>query len=170
MGMPRKLKHFNMYGDGNDWRGEVKEITLPKLARKMEAYRGGGMGGEVDVDLGQEKLEAEIAFGGLMLDVFRNFGSAKAGGTLLRFAGSYQDDDTGEVIATEVVMRGRYTEIDMGGAKAGDDTEHKVKASLTYYKLIANGEELVEIDMLGMVEKFGGVDRLAEHRRAIGLA
>jgi len=170
MGMPRKLKHFNVYGEGNDWRGEVKEISLPKLARKMEAYRGGGMGAEVDVDLGLEKLEAELTFGGLMLDVYRSFGSAKAGGTLMRFAGSYQDDDTGEIVAAEVVMRGRYAEVDPGGAKAGDDTEFKVKASLVYYRLTVNGEELVEIDVLGMVEKFGGIDRLAEHRRAIGLA
>lgn len=170
MGMPRKLKNFDVFANGVDWRGQVAEITLPKLARKLEEWRGGGMNAAVDVDLGMEKLEAELSFGGWMVDVYREFGQTKLDGVLLRFAGALQRDDSGEVDAAEVIMRGRYTEIDPGNGKAGDDTEFKVKAALAYYKLSINGETLVEIDVLGMVETVGGVDRLAEQRRAIGLA
>ncbi|HBY9738676.1 TPA: phage tail protein, partial [Klebsiella pneumoniae] len=39
----------------------------------------------------------------------------------------------------------------------------------TYYKLTMNGKELVEIDVLNMIEKVNGVDRLDQHRRNIGL-
>lgn len=35
----------------------------------------------------------------------------------IRFAGSYQRDDTGETVAVEVVMRGRQKEIDTGEGK-----------------------------------------------------
>ena len=57
----------------------------------------------------------------------------------------------------------------MGAAKAGDDTEFKVKTACSYYKLTINGMVEIEIDLVNMVENVGGVDRLAEQRRAIGV-
>jgi P2 family phage contractile tail tube protein len=135
----------------------------------MEAYRGAGMNAEVEADLGMEKLEAEHAYGGLVREVFQQFGIAKVDGVMLRFAGAYQRDDTGDVDAVEVVMRGRHTEIDPGSSKAGGDTEFKVKSGLTYYKLTINGDVVVEIDVLNMIENVNGEDRLAQQRRAIGL-
>ena len=170
MGMPRKIKNFDVFQNGGDWRGQVAEVNLPKLSRKLEEWRGGGMNAAVDVDLGMEKLEAELTFGGYMYDVLKEFGITKVDGVQLRFAGAAQADDTGAVDSVEVVMRGRYTEIDPGGHKSGDDTEFKVKASIVYYKLSVNGEVLIDVDVLSMIENVGGVDRLAEQRRAIGWA
>ncbi|MBH3134032.1 phage major tail tube protein, partial [Serratia marcescens] len=77
--------------------------------------------------------------------------------------------DTGEVSAVEVVMRGRHKEIDFGEYKQGEDTETKVSTECTYFKLTVDGKELIEVDTVNMVEKVNGVDRLAEHRKAIGL-
>lgn len=169
MALPRKLKHFNVYTDGNNYLGECVEITLPKLSRKMEDYRSGGMNGPVDIDLGLEKLELEVTYGGFMQDVLKSFGIGKLDGVMLRFAGSYQRDDTDKSDPVEIVMRGRSQEIDFGNAKAGDSSEFKTKYSLSYYKLTINGSDLVEIDLVNFIEKVGGVDRLAEHRRNLGL-
>lgn len=41
--------------------------------------------------------------------------------------------------------------------------------SLSYYRLVCNGETLIEIDIPNFVEIVGGVDRLAQQRRDIGL-
>ncbi|MCC7005180.1 MAG: phage major tail tube protein [Ottowia sp.] len=169
MAMPRKLKQFNVFTDGVNYVGECIEITLPKLARKMEDYRSGGMSGSVDIDLGMEKLELEVTYGGFMQDVLKSFGIGKLDGVMLRFAGSYQRDDSGECDAVEIVVRGRAQEIDFGNAKAGDNSDFKTKYSLSYYKLTVNSSDLVEIDVVNLVEKIGGVDRLAEHRGNIGL-
>lgn len=169
MALPRKLKQMNLFVDGNSYHGQATEITVPKLAIKAEAYRAGGMLGEVDIDLGLEKLEIEHKYGGIMPEIFRQFGEVKIDGVLLRFAGSYQRDDTGDIEPVEVVVRGRHAEIDPGNAKMGDDTEHTVKSSLTYYKLTVNGEDIIEIDMVNMVYIVNGNDRMAEHRAAIGL-
>lgn len=169
MALPRKLKRFNVFLDGVNYIGECVEITLPKLARKMEDYRSGGMSGPVDIDLGMEKLELDVTYGGFMQDVVKQFGIGKLDHVMLRFAGSYQRDDSGDCDAIEVVMRGRAQEIDFGSAKAGDNTDFKTKYSLSYYKLTLNGSDLVEIDLVNLVEKIAGVDRLAEHRRNIGL-
>ncbi|TSB77336.1 phage major tail tube protein, partial [Salmonella enterica] len=51
MALPRKLKHLNLFNDGNNWQGIVESLTLPKFTRKFEKYRGGGMPGAVDVDM-----------------------------------------------------------------------------------------------------------------------
>ena len=87
----------------------------------------------------------------------------------IRFAGSYQRDDTGETVAVEVVMRGRQKEIDTGEGKQGEDTESKISVVCTYFRLTMDGKELVEIDTINMIEKVNGVDRLEQHRRNIGL-
>ena len=169
MALPRKLKNFNLFVDAVSFVGVVTEVVLPKLSRKMEEFRGGGMNGPIEVDLGSELLTLEWTCGGHVREVYQAFGISRADGVLLRFAGAIQRDDTGEVQAVEIVVRGRHKEIDPGTAKAGDDTALKVTSTLSYYKLTIDGEVDIEIDLLNMVENVGGEDRLAEQRTAIGL-
>lgn len=168
MALPRKLKNMNIFNNGSSYLGEATAVTLPKLTRIMEDYRAGGMNAAVKVDHGMEPLELEVTCGGLMRDLFRQFGAATHDAVILRFAGAYQRDDTGEVDAVEVIMRGRIMEIDGGESKPGEDTETKFKAALSYYRLEWNSVEEVEIDIINMIERIGGVDRLAEQRAAIG--
>lgn len=168
MAMPRKLKNLNLFGDGESYIGQVLEVKLPTLTRSMEDYRGGGMNGPVKIDNGQEAIELESKFGGLMRSILLQYGVTRHDGVQLRFAGAYQRDDTGAVDSVEIVVRGRHMEIDPGTAKAGDDTEFTVKTACTYYKLSINGVTILEIDLVNMIEIVGGVDRLAEQRRAIG--
>lgn len=171
MALPRKLKNLNLFNDGGSCKGVVSSVTLPKLARKLEAWRGGGMDGPVKVDLGlsDDGLQLEWTLGGWDLLALRQFGATSASGVQLRFAGAVQRDDTGEVSAVEVVVRGRHEEIDFGESKPGEDTEHKVVTTCSYYKLTVDGEELIEIDLLNMICIVDGVDLLAEQRAAIGL-
>lgn len=169
MSLPKKLKFFNLYGNGESYFGRAEEITLPKLAMKAEAFRAGTMLGEVQQDLGLEPLEMESTFGGPMRSVLREFGTYAHDGVLLRYVGSYQSEDGSSPDTYEIVVRGRHTEIDFGNAKAGDNTQFKVKTACSYYKLTINGVVEIEIDMVRMIYIVGGVDRLAEHRRAIGV-
>ena len=52
MAMPRKLKLMNVFLNGYSYQGVAKSVTLPKLTRKLENYRGAGMNGSAPVDLG----------------------------------------------------------------------------------------------------------------------
>ncbi|MFY9328510.1 MAG: phage major tail tube protein [Georgfuchsia sp.] len=170
MALPNTLKNFNLFNDGASYMGIAEEVKLPKLSRKMDEFRGGGMNGSASIDLGQEKLEMEFTCGGIMRQIFEQYATTKINGVMLRFAGAYQRDDTAEVQAVEVVVRGRHSEIDPGDSKAGDRTKLVTKSALTYYKLSIDGDEVIEIDILNMIEKINGVDMLAEQRKAIGLA
>ncbi|SUH54401.1 phage major tail tube protein FII [Salmonella enterica subsp. enterica serovar Braenderup] len=62
MALPRKLKHLNLFNDGNNWQGIVESLTLPKFTRKFEKYRGGGMPGAVDVDMGLDDGALDTEF------------------------------------------------------------------------------------------------------------
>lgn len=169
MGLPKRLRNFNVFDSGASYMGQVAEVQLPKLARKMEGVRYGGMNGEVESDMGNELLTIEHTYGGIMRPILEQYGLLKVDGVQLRFAGAYRSDDSDKTDAVEVVVRGRHKEIDMGAAKMGGETAFKVVSTLTYYKLSINGEALIEIDVLAGVEKIKGVDLLADERKAIGI-
>ncbi|WP_437887768.1 phage major tail tube protein [Phytobacter sp. V91] len=171
MALPRKLKHLNLFNDGNNFVGVVESVTLPKFTRKFEKWRGGGMPGAVDIDLGLDDgaLDTEFTIGGAEALLFRQMGIATVDGIQLRFTGSIQRDDTGEVQAVELVVRGRYKELDSGEWKTGESNTTKVSITGSYAKLTINGEVCYEVDLVNMVEIINGVDMLEAHRDAIGL-
>lgn len=169
MALPRLLKLMNVFNNGNSFFGVAEEVELPKLTAKIEDYRAGGMLGEVGVNLGLEKLELTHKYAGIVPELLSGFANPQIDSELIRFAGSYQRDDTGDIHAVEVLMRGRHAEIDGGNSKAGEKTETSIKSNLTYYKLTIDGKEVIEIDLLNTVFKVDGEDRYAKHRAAIGL-
>ncbi|MBI1771569.1 MAG: phage major tail tube protein [Burkholderiales bacterium] len=169
MGLPSKLKNFNLFNDGASYIGLVPELTLPKLSRKMEDYIAGGMSGPIEIDYHNEKIELDWTAGGLLVDALAQYGAITHDAIMLRFAGAYQNDQDGAVDAVEIVVRGRHKEIEMGNAKMADKSEQKYKTTCSYYKLVVNGEDLIELDFINGVEIVGGIDRTAEIRAAIGM-
>ncbi|WP_337263321.1 MULTISPECIES: phage major tail tube protein [unclassified Serratia (in: enterobacteria)] len=171
MGLPRKLKLFNYYLNGNSYLGQVEEVTLPKFTVKTEDYQGGGMIGSVAVDLGFEAgaLDMEVTMGGITFELMSQYGIPNADGMQSRFAGSYQAEDSGDAIPVEIQTRGRFVEIDTGNAKQGENTQHKYSLKNTYCKLTHNGAVLFELDIINMVYIVNGVDRMAQHRANVGL-
>lgn len=168
MGLPRKIKNMNLHADGVGHLGVVSEFSMPKLAVKLEDWRGGGMLGPLGIDMGLEKIEPEFTLGGLADTALRQFGAATHDAAALRFSGAFQDDSTGAWSAVEAHCRGRYAEIDFGKAKPGDDTEHKYKMACSYYRLVVQGQDWIEVDFLNAVFIVFGQDRYAEMRAIIG--
>jgi P2 family phage contractile tail tube protein len=167
--MPRTLKNLMLFNEGLAYLGQVQSVSLPTLTRKMEDWRGGGMGGVAKMDMGLEALTMSFVCGGPMRDVLRQFGITRADGVYLRFAGAYEQDDTGAVDSVEVIVRGRHSEIEMGDQEVGEPGEFGTTTEAVYYKLLWNGRTEIEIDVLNMIEIVGGVDRLAERRSALGI-
>lgn len=58
--LPHVLKNMNLFVDGRGYAGRVDEIKLPKLTLKTEEHRAGGMDIPVELELGMDKLEAEL--------------------------------------------------------------------------------------------------------------
>ncbi|WP_404472983.1 phage major tail tube protein [Vreelandella venusta] len=169
MALPHILRDFNLFGDGNNWQGQIPELTLPELARRMVEYEGGGMDGPIEVDHGNELQTFEWTAGGMIVDIFDTYGSPIHDAAMLRMTGSYESDEDGGIIPVEIVMRGRHKNINLGDASKGDNNQISVTTTLSYFKLTVDGEEVIERDVPGYVFKVRGTDRLAERRGALGV-
>lgn len=169
MALPRTLRLFNVFVDGTIFVDECLELKLPKIAMKTEEYTGAGMLGPVKLLKGLEAIELEQTYNAPIREIMASFGAEKHDVALLRFMGSYSEEATGEAHAVEIIVRGRHNELDPGDAKAMENGSWKVKTDCTYYKQIVNGEEWLEIDVVNKIFRVMGVDRMAAHRRNIGL-
>lgn len=167
MGLPAKLKNFNVFADGVSWLGLVGEVSLPEIKVKTEEWRGGGMLGPVDVPMGYEKLELEIKLGGLVVAAMRQFGRIGVSGAMLRYVGAYQEDVGGGILPAELVTRGMQVMFNPGTAKTAADTEQTLKSTLSYLKWTVAGRVEIELDMLNNVAIFDGVDLMADIRSAL---
>jgi len=169
MGLPLKLKDMVLTNYGRAYLGDVPSVTMPKLARKFEEWRGAGMDGPVKIDMGGEALDMEWSAGGPLKDVLSQFGATTVDATFLRFTGAYQADDTEDHVAVEITVRGRHEEIDPGEQKVGEGGEFKMKTACSYYRLEWNGETVIEIDRLARLFMVNGIDILAQRRAILGM-
>lgn len=162
MGLPRKLINLNAYIDGEGYLGRIAEFEQPKLAIATEDWRGGGMIAPVKLDKGLEGLEATLTFGGHEMSLNRFFGNTAVDAVPIRLISAYRADNYTPAQAVEIFMLGRFTEIDEGKSKPGDDTEHKYTVALTYYRRTVDGTEEILVDALNGHFRVNGVDRYAE--------
>lgn len=58
--MPRQLKAFNLYYDGESFAGRCDTLTLPVLTFLTEEHRAGGMDAPIKLELGMEALTASL--------------------------------------------------------------------------------------------------------------
>ena len=168
MGLPRKLKAMALFVDGQHYAGECTEVTPPTLERETEDYRAGGMNGPVKLDMGGSELTMTLKMAGHVAAMVAQYGGSLSG-TQLRLVQVVQADDAEAVQGVELVARGRMTKFDPGTAKVGDLTEHEYEFALTYIKWVDNGTTQVEVDYVNMIEKVGGVDRMAQTRAVLGI-
>jgi P2 family phage contractile tail tube protein len=166
--LPRVLKNMNLFVDGRGYAGRIDEIQLPKLTLKTEEHRAGGMDVPVEIDLGMDKLEAELTISDYDPEVYKLFGllDLKPVQITIRGAIQAQGEDAKPVV---VNLRGGWREIDAGTWKPGDKSTLKVSVAASYYKLTIDGQEVVEVDAINLVRKVGGVDQMNAIRAAIGL-
>jgi P2 family phage contractile tail tube protein len=125
MGLPAKLKNWDVYSNGEDYAGVAAEITLPKLAEKVESWRGAGMLAEVDVSMGLEKLELEHKYGGLVLGILRQFGAVGVSASMIRFVGGVIAEEVDKLGADDMLLIAREisTFMDKGETVDRDDDD-----------------------------------------------
>lgn len=162
MALPRKLKNLTAHVDGGNYLGRIVEFEQPTLALVTEEYRGGGMIGGVQIDMGLQPMQAMLKMGGHEAGLIRKFGTPDIEGTRVRLTGVYQRDDTGDAQTVECFLGGRFSEIGFGTSKPGDDTEEEYTFPLNYYRRVVDGIPRVEIDMIAGVFIVDGIDRYGD--------
>lgn len=168
--LPKVIKDAILSVDGIGYAGRVEDIEWPKLARKMEEYRAGGMHGPVDIDLGGEKLEMSFEASEQDAELIRLYGVCSIGGVRFRINASAESDSPGcDSDGLEVVATGRFNEIELGNYKGGDLQTTKYAVSLATFKYARNGETIIDIDYANNIFVVDKVDLLEKRRENLRL-
>ena len=165
MAFPRTIRNYNAFIDGIGYFGKSTEANLPKLQLQTEDHRGAGMDAPIAIDMGMQAMTADVSFAEWSPELFHHFGTRKR--LILRPAALGEDDFAADAwIAT---IGGRFSAVEPSTLKAAGSVPLKLTASVDYYRLEKDGEELFEIDIENGKRIIGGTDQLAGLRRAMGL-
>ena len=167
--LPRTLKNFNVFVDTHSWAGVAEEVTIPKITKKTEDFRGAGMIGDVALVMGYEKLEGEVVYAGFDVKQYRQLGVCGTSDLPVRYVGIYERQDNCSYQNVEIYCRGQAIELDPGSSKNGEKTETKMSYNYSYYRLEVDGVIEVELDFINGVERFGTSDIGQQLRKLLGL-
>ncbi len=173
LNLPNVLKDANVYIDGADFLGKA-EIELPKVAQEIVEHEGMGVSGKVEFPLPgiTDKMEGKIKFNSFNGDALKRFYYASQAQQIDAW-GSVQSynkqSGTMDEFPVRVTIRGFFKEVDLPPFKKAQKDGPEVSYSAVYYKLVVNGEEVVEIDPLNYIYKVGGVDLLEKTRANLGM-
>ncbi|OHV85811.1 phage major tail tube protein [Ensifer sp. LCM 4579] len=163
--LPRQLKAFNLYTDGESFAGRIDTFTPPSLAFLMEAHRAGGMDAPKEIEMGMEVMTATMVFSDYSPRLLSLLG--KDGVPFVaRGAVQKQGANPEPVI---INMRGMLKTGEHSDWNPGAKSTNTFTLTLDYYRFRQNGVQLAEIDILNMQRTFGEEDQLAALRAAIGL-
>ncbi|MDG6400638.1 phage major tail tube protein [Pseudomonas quasicaspiana] len=166
--IPEILFNTNLFIDGISFKGDVPELSLPKVTVKTEGYRPGGADGEVDMDTGMEKMEASFSTNGVRKEALKYVGLVDGTAFNSSFRGSFKGQQ-GKFVGVTATIRGMLKEVDPGNWKPGDKAEFKYNIGVSYYKLEIDGTVMYELDPLNSVRVINGVDQLIQMRNQLGL-
>ena len=167
--LPRTLKNFNVFVDTHSWAGVAESVTIPKITKKTDDYRGAGMIGDVALVMGYEKLEGEVTYAGFDVKQYRQLGVCGASDLPVRYVGLYERQDNCTTQNVEIYMRGQALELDPGESKNGERTEITMTYNYTYYRMEVDGVVEVELDFINGIERFGDTDVAEQIRELLGL-
>ncbi|MER9506048.1 phage major tail tube protein [Mesorhizobium sp. M0579] len=164
-GLPRQLKAFNLYYDGNSYAGRVDSITPPTLTFTSEEHRAGGMDGPKKLEMGMEAMTATLIISDYDPALISLFGVDNVP-LVARGAVQAQGKPAEPVVLN---MRGMLMALELAEWKPGSKSLKTLTYELDYFRYRQAEVEYMEIDIINMVRRIGGVDQLATQRLAIGL-
>lgn len=167
--LPITLKNFNVFVNGDSYAGTAKTIELPKIVKKVEEIRTAGMIGDVSLDMGFEKMEMTINYVGVDSRHFAQLEKCGVNNLPIRYIGAYERQDTCSYVTREVYMRGGLTELDLGEIELGNINEQEMVYNVSYLRVVDDGVELLEIDLVNGIYKVGGVDKTSRVNALLGL-
>lgn len=164
MQYPRTIRNFNAFIDGVSYAGRATEAKLPELKLQTAAHRGGGMDAPTAIDMGMEAMRAEVTLAEWSADAVTLIGNRKR--LVLRpVALGETDFEATSIVAT---IGGRWSGASFADLKPGTDTPVTLTLEADYVRMVMDGVELFEIDVLAGKRVINGTDQLKSIRAAMG--
>lgn len=162
---PKKITDFNAFLNAQSYAGRATDASLPELKLQIANHRGAGMDGPAPVDTGMEAMKVSLTLADWPPEMIKLIGTRERL-TLRPATNSMVDHSSEGYVAT---VGGLWTIVNFADLKPGSDVPLKLTAEVDYFRMLHEGEELFEIDIKGGKRIVGGVDQLAEKRKAMGL-
>ncbi|MBK1868248.1 phage major tail tube protein [Taklimakanibacter albus] len=169
MALPHFVKQSTIIADGFGQLGKMESVKLPDLKQVFEDWRGGGMPGAVEVELGIEKMQIEFKIGGVDRNLLKMWGLQQGAIKPFQILGHAVAEDSDESLGVSAYVRGKLGEIEFDEFKTGSLANISYVVKMHYYRLRVGDEDMVEYDPINLVYKIGGVDQLAAQRANLGL-
>ena len=164
--LPRLLKHFNLYIDGEEYAGRADSLTLPSLVFTMEDHRAAGMDGVKRLEMGMDAMTSTFIISDYTPALISLMGRDDVP---IVARGSVHAQG---LVAPEPVVintRGMFSGIEFAEWRGASKSTQTMTSELSYFRYRQADVEYCEIDVVNMVRKFGGVDQMAQHRTNIGM-
>jgi hypothetical protein len=161
------LQSFSLNIDGFGMAGSGEKLTLPKIKKHMEKYRGGGMVAPRQHALGYDEFEFEFELSAINPQVISQSGFLIKKGVAFSVR-AFLDGDQNSTHSLYMYMRGEVMENDFGAWEAGKKATMKGKAALDALNLTVDGASIFDIDIENGVNTWNGTDVAAMIIDAIG--
>lgn len=165
------VSNANVYLDGANLLGRALEVTLPSPKAKMVEHKGLGMVGEIEIPAGGfEKMEAKFKWASFYPEVIRKAGNPrKAVQVQVRSSiESYSGLGLESEVPLIVTLGGIFSEVPLGVFKQHEGVQPETNMTVYYLKVVAAGQDLLEVDVLNNIHKVAGSDVLSRYRSLIG--
>ena len=163
--LPKIIKDAILSVEGQGYAGIIDNVEWPKVARKAEEYRAGGMLGPAMLALGQDAMALALQASEQTSEMIAAYGACGLAGVKFRINASAESEMNCDGHGIEAVMTGRMKEIDFGSSKPGELQKTKYTVSLATFKYSIDGRTLFDIDFPNNIYIVNGRD-LLEKRRA----
>lgn len=143
---------------------------LPQIKHKMAEHKALGMVGSAEFFAGIDKMECKIKWNALYPAVMAVCSNPFLATMIQVRANLETYNGTGrikEVPATAFLI-GTFKEFPLGNIKPQENAEYETTMSVTYAKLVVDGVEIFEIDVLENIYKVGMVDMLSTFKKNTG--
>lgn len=166
-----KIFNANVYLDGvNSLIGRADEVELPDIEVETEDHKGLGMVGKLKLPSGLKELKAKIKWSGFYAEHLKA-GANPFRAHALQLRGSVETYDAGgrvEELPVVVFLTASWTKAGLGKYEAQKAVAFEDELAVTYVKVVHDGKEVLEVDVLQNIWRVDGEDVLARYRANIG--
>lgn len=168
MRLPRILKGFDLYMNGNNYAGVCDKFTLPKNAPKLEELNAGGLSRPLKVNVGFES-DWDLTFSakGLDLDLLI-LGDCTIDGNEVMILGSVSEGDSCTEHEFKAYFWGQIAESDAGDLENNALSNNDITFAVARVQYFLDGKEIYFEDPMNMIRRINGKDVLEQRRRNLG--
>ena len=162
-----QVTNANVYIDGSNMIGTVKEMQLPNVEFTQAEHKALGMIGTVNYFAGIEAMEASITWSTILPDTIKTLGNPRKAVNLTLYS-NLEVVDTGSGLTEEqkitTVIRGFIKGFPLGTYTPGEEASDVTTAmAIHYIKQTSAAGDAIEVDVFNNTFIVNGEDLLADY-------